>query len=105
MVYDSSLKEFFFSNPAMNEVEVYLSVDGHRVGAVTVPGAMGLSLSPDGSLLIGSSTPYLYLVDPAALHVTGQVEVPAALLVPVFGLEPTLPFHGNWSDADHGEFK
>jgi WD40 repeat protein len=76
-VYDPQIKEVFFSNPSMNEVEAYSTEDGHRVGAVTVPGPMGLSLSPDNTLLaVGTSTPYVYFVDPLALHVTGQVEIP-----------------------------
>ncbi len=93
VVYDSKLKEFFFSNPAMNEVEAYSTVDGHRVGAVTVPGAIGLSLAPDGSeLAVGTSTPHVYFVDPAALHVTGQIEIPASVIDPSSTLEPVLPF-------------
>ena len=93
VVYDSNLKEVFFGNPAMNEVEVYSTVDGHRVGAVTVPGVVGLSLAPDGSeLAVGTSTPHVYFVDPVALHVTGQVEVPPSVLNPETGLEPVLPF-------------
>jgi len=90
VVYDPALKEFFFSNSGMNEVEAYSTVDGHRVGAVTVPGPVGLSLSPDGTqLAVGTTTPYLYFVNPAALHVIGQVAVPSTLLN---GLLPTLPF-------------
>ena len=77
----------------MNEVEAYSTVDGHRVGAVTVPAALGLSLSPDTTeLAVGTSTPYLYFVNPATLHVTGQVEVPTTVLDPATGLEPVLPF-------------
>ena len=72
------------------EVEAYSTVDGHRIGAVTVPGPAGLSLSPDGTqLAVGTTTPYLYFVNPAALHVTAQVAVPSTLLT---GLLPILPF-------------
>jgi hypothetical protein len=93
VVYDAHLNEFLFSNNALNEVEAYSAVDGHRVGAVTVPGAMGLSLSPDGTrLAVGTSTPHIYFVDPAALHVTGQIEVPASLMDSSTGLEPVMPF-------------
>ena len=93
VIYDSGLKEFLFSDNARNEVEAYSAVDGHRVGAVTVPGAMGLSLSPDGTrLAVGTSTPRIYFVDPAALHVTRVVEVPASVMDPAKGLEPAFPF-------------
>lgn len=92
-VYDSKLKEFFFSNPALSTVEAYSTVDGHRVGSVTVPGPMGLSLSPDGTVLgVGTNNQYVFFVDPAALHVTGQVEIPPAYLIPITGLEPVLPY-------------
>ena len=90
VVYDSTLKEFFFSNGGMNEVEAYSTVDGHRVGAVTVPGPQGLSLSLDGTqLAVGTTTPCLYFVNPVTLHVTRQVAVPPATLA---GLEPVAPF-------------
>jgi WD40 repeat protein len=92
LVYDSRLKEFFFSNRAANDVEVYSTVDGHRVGAVKVPGAMGLSLSPDGTqMAVGTNTPHIYFVDPAKLHVTGVVAVPEADL-DSGAQEPVLPF-------------
>ncbi|HEU5456982.1 MAG TPA: WD40 repeat domain-containing protein, partial [Terracidiphilus sp.] len=92
MIYDSYLKEFFFSNPLLNEIEAYSSVDGHRVGGVTVPGPLGLSLSPDGTLMaVGTSTPEIYFVDPAALHVTAQVEVPSSFLTRD-GVAPAMPF-------------
>jgi len=94
VVYDSKLTEVFISNPATNEVEAYSTVDGQRVGSVTVPGALGLSLSPDNTLLaVGTSLPYVYFVDPLALHVTGKVEIPLSyLLLPGWGQEAMLPF-------------
>lgn len=93
VVYDAALKEFFFSNPSMNEVEAYSSSDGHRVGAVTVPGAVGLSISPDGGeMAVGTDTPHVYLVNPATLHVTGLITIPASALNPAMEREPTLPF-------------
>lgn len=93
VVYDAALKEFFFSNPSMSEVEAYSSTDGHRVGAVTVPGAMGLSVSPDGSqLAVGTDTPHVYLVDAATLHVTRRIAIPASVLDPGRQLEPVWPF-------------
>jgi WD40 repeat protein len=94
VVYDPGLKEFFFSNTAANEVEAYSTVDGHRIGAVKVPGAMGLSLSPDGMrMAVGTNTPHIYFVDPAKLHVTGLIEVPMTLLtLPGSSWEPLSPF-------------
>ncbi len=80
-IYDQALKEIFVSDPNFNAVEVYSTVDGHHVGEISVPGPAGVGFSADFSkLYIGTITPYLYVADPVALHVTGQIEVPMALL-------------------------
>jgi hypothetical protein len=80
-VYDPALKEVFVSNPGNNAVEVFSTIDAHMVGEISVPGPSGLSFSPDYStLVVGTITPYFYLADPLALHVTQQIEVPAAYL-------------------------
>lgn len=96
IAYNPVLKEMFVSNPSKNTVEVYSTTDGHRVGAVSVPGPAGLSFSPDYSkLAVGTITAYFYLVDPAALHVTAQVAVPSSLMDDgqgSTGLFPQAPF-------------
>src|SRR5580698_1498767 len=64
-VYDPALKELFISNPDINAVEVYSTVDSHWVGAISVPGPAGLSFVPGGGqLVIGTITPYIYIADP-----------------------------------------
>jgi IPT/TIG domain len=79
--YDPSLKEVFVSNPGFNAVAVYSTVDGRYVGEFAVPGPVGLSFSPDYTkLVIGTITPYIYFADPAAMHVIGQLLVPASFL-------------------------
>lgn len=81
VIYDATLKELFVSNPDINTVEAYSTVDGHHVGEIDVPGPAGLSLSAgDTQLVIGTITPYVYFADPSALHLTGQLQVPASLL-------------------------
>ena len=80
-VYDPALKEVFVSNPGNNAVEVFSTIDAHMVGEISLPGPAGLSFSPDYStLVVGTITPYFYLADPLALHVTQQIEVPVAYL-------------------------
>jgi len=80
-VYDPALKELFISNPDINAVEVYSTVDAHSVGAISVPGPAGLSFVPgDGQLVIGTITPYVYIADPVALHIISQIAVPASVL-------------------------
>jgi len=80
-VYDQALKEIFVSDPNFNSVEVYSTVDGHKVGEVSIPGPAGLGFTPDFSkLYVGTITPDVYIVDPAALHVTGRIAFPASML-------------------------
>jgi IPT/TIG domain-containing protein len=79
--YDPALKEVFVSDPITNSVEVYSTVDAHQVGEISVPGPAGLSFSPDFSkLVIGTITPYVYTADPIALHITGQIDIPASYI-------------------------
>src|SRR6266478_3482865 len=80
-VYDQALKEIFVSDPNFNSVEVYSTVDGHKVGEVSIPGPAGLGFTPDFSkLYVGTITPNVYIVDPAGLHVSGQIAFPASML-------------------------
>ncbi len=82
LTYDPALKEIFVSNPDIDAVEVYSTVDGHFVGEVGIPGPAGLSFSPDFSkLAVGTITPHVYFVDPVALHVNGNLEIPASSLI------------------------
>lgn len=79
--YDQALKEIFVSDPNFNSVEVYSTVDGHKVGEVSIPGPAGLGFTPDFSkLYVGTITPNVYIVDPAGLHVTGGIAFPASML-------------------------
>ena len=79
--YDPTLKEVFVSDPNTNAVEVYSTVDSHMVGEISIPGPAGLSFSPDYSkLVVGTVTPYVYVADPAALHVISQIEIPVSYL-------------------------
>ncbi len=79
--YDQALKEIFVSDPNFNSVEVYSTVDGYHVGEISIPGPAGLGFSPDFSkLYVGTITPHVYVVDPAALRVTGQILFPASML-------------------------
>lgn len=95
--YNPVLKEVFASNPNLNTVEVYSTVDGHRVGSITVPGPAGLSFSPDYSqLIVGTISDHVYFVNPSTLHIVGQVEIPTNFLSEVtpgtITNLPVLPF-------------
>jgi IPT/TIG domain len=95
--YNANLKEVFYSDANFNSVEVFSTVDGHKVGEVSIPAPAGLQFSPDFSkLYVGTITPSVYVVDPAALHVVQQIAVPLSLTTPVappFGTEmPVMPY-------------
>ena len=88
-IYNPVLKQVFVSNPDNNAVEVFSSIDARKVGEISIPGPTGLSFFPDySSLVIGTISPYMYLADPFALHVTEQIEVPESYLGPEFELGP-----------------
>ena len=97
-VYDQALKEIFVSDPNFNSVEVYSTVDGHKVGEVSIPGPAGLGFTPDFSkLYVGTITPNVYIIDPAGLHVTGRIAFPASMLTFSLGatgatLMPVMPY-------------
>jgi hypothetical protein len=97
-VYDQALKEIFISDPNFNAVEVYSAVNGQKVGSVPIPGPAGLGFSPDFSkLYVGTITAYMYIVDPVALHVTSQIQIPYSVLTINQGgtgstLMPVMPY-------------
>lgn len=95
--YDEVLKEVFYSDLNFNSLEVFSTVDGHKVGEVSIPSPAGLEFSADFSkLYVGTITPSVYVVDPVALHVVQQIVVPLSLTTPVdptFGTEmPVMPY-------------
>lgn len=95
--YDEVLKEVFYSDVNANSVEVYSTVDGHKVGEVSIPSPAGLEFSADFSkLYVGTITPSVYVVDPVALQVEQQIVVPLSLTTPItptYGTEmPVMPY-------------
>ncbi|HLW83494.1 MAG TPA: IPT/TIG domain-containing protein [Candidatus Acidoferrales bacterium] len=90
--YDFATKQVFVSDPDVNAVEVYSTVDGHHVAEIGVPGPAGLGFSPDyKELVVGTITPYIYLIDPSALHVTSEIAIPPSQLGTDARGDTTLP--------------
>ena len=90
--YDEVLKEVFYSDANANSVEVYSTVDGHKVGEVSIPSPAGLEFSTDFSkLYVGTITPSVYVVDPVALQVEQQIVVPLNLTTPIDPLGTAMP--------------
>ena len=95
--HDEVLKEVFYSDANANFVEVHSTVDGHKVGEVSIPSPAGPEFSTDFSKLnVGTITPSVYVVDPVALQVEQQIVVPLSLTTPItasFGTEmPVMPY-------------
>lgn len=82
VAYTPTLKEMFVSNPEVNGVDAYSTVDGHWVGEISVPGPAYVSFTPDySSLVIGTITPRVYFANPTTLHLTSEIVVPSSTLV------------------------
>jgi hypothetical protein len=67
-VYDRAHKQFFVSNPTMNEIDVFDAVSEGQKAQITVPFAWGLDISPiDGSLYAGTFLGDIYHIDTSKL--------------------------------------
>jgi hypothetical protein len=70
-VYDAVHRQFFMSNPYLNEIDVFDAVQETEKASISVPEAWGLDISPiDGSLWAGTLLGDLYNIDTNALTVT-----------------------------------
>lgn len=70
-VYDSATKRFFSSDYGLGHINVVDETTEAVVASLVVPGAFGIDLAPDNSVLyVGTLSGDLYLVDPVNLVVT-----------------------------------
>lgn len=70
-VYDATHKQFFISNPYLNEIDVFDSVHELQIGQIPVPLAWGLDISPlDGSLFVASFLGDIYQINTGTLSIT-----------------------------------
>jgi DNA-binding beta-propeller fold protein YncE len=77
VVYDPVHKLVFAAVQQMNTVQVFAPSTGQTVASIAIPSPRQLDISADGShVLVGTTTNYLYWVDPVKLQVMGTV--PAA---------------------------
>ena len=69
--YDRVHRRFFVSNPFLNRIDVFDAASEVEMGTISVPGAWGIDVSPDGTkLYAGTLIGDLYLADPGAMQVT-----------------------------------
>jgi hypothetical protein len=70
-VYDSATKRFFSSDYGLGHINVLDETTETVVASLNVPGAFGIDLAPDNSVLyVGTLSGDVYLVDPINLVVT-----------------------------------
>jgi hypothetical protein len=69
--YDAAHKQFFVSNPFLNEIDVFDAVQEIETTQIPVPLAWGIDVSPfNGSLYAGTLIGDIYQIDTAKLSVT-----------------------------------
>ena len=72
-VYDAAHKQFFVSNPYMNEIDVFDATQEIETAQIPVPLAWGIDVSPySGSLYAGTLIGDIYQVDTSKLIVTNR---------------------------------
>jgi len=70
-VYDAAHKQFFVSNPFLNEIDVFDAKQENETAEIVVPLAWGIDISPyDGSLYAGTFLGDIYQIDTSTLRVT-----------------------------------
>jgi len=80
-VYDAAHKQFFVSNPYMNEIDVFSATQETQIAAISVPMPWGIDVSPyNGSLYAGTLIGDVYQIDTSTLSVTNRY--PAASIGP-----------------------
>lgn len=73
IVYDPNTKQFFFSDPAGNQITVMDATSESVVGSIPVPGAYGLDFAPDYSVLYaGTLLGDVYAINPVSMTVTNR---------------------------------
>ena len=72
-VYDSAHQQFFVSNPYLNEIDVFSAASELQTGAISVPLAWGIDISPvDGTLWAGTLLGDVYHINTATASVMAR---------------------------------
>jgi len=70
-VYDAAHRQFFVSNPFMNEIDVFDATQEIETAQISVPLAWGIDISPyNANLYAATLLGDIYQIDPATLTVT-----------------------------------
>lgn len=75
LAYDAQRNQVFLSVPASNVVKVFDTQTHKQKTEISIPSPYGIDISPDGkSVYVGTGTQFLYVIDPATLHVKQVVD-------------------------------
>jgi len=100
--YDATHRQFFVSNPFLNEVDVFSAVDEIETARISIPGSWGLDISPfDGNLYAGTlgedavvQGGDIYVINTGTLAITKRY--PASAIGPSgFGADNVLALPGG----------
>ena len=88
--YDAVHKQFFVSNPYLNEIDVFSATQETQIATIPVPMSWGIDVSPyNGSLYVGTFIGDVYQIDTSTLTVITRF--PAASIGPSgFAAQTTL---------------
>ncbi|HYL82908.1 MAG TPA: IPT/TIG domain-containing protein [Candidatus Angelobacter sp.] len=83
IVYDSTHKQIFVANRAMNRVEVFSSASQSRTAQIAVSGASSADLSADGATLwVGTALDQVVAVDPVSLAIARRYTLAGLTPIP-----------------------
>jgi len=79
--YDAAHRQFFVSNPSLNEIDIFDAVQEIEVAQIPVPMPWGIDVSPFGNMLYaGTGSGDIYEIDTVTLQV--QQRIPASSIGP-----------------------
>jgi hypothetical protein len=79
--YDAAHRQFFVSNPDLNEVDVFSALQETETGRIPIPGPWGVDVSPfDGRLYVGTLGGDIYVVNASTLAIAQRY--PASAIGP-----------------------
>jgi len=83
IAYDSTNKQVFLANRAMNRVEVYSTVTQMRTAQISIPAATSAEISADDATVwIGSAVNEIAAVDPVSLAVKARYSLTGLMPIP-----------------------
>lgn len=75
--YDPTRNQIYVAVHDLNKIDVYESTSAEFVTRISVPNPVSVDVTTDGtSVLVGTATPFIYVIDPIRLEVVDRVKLP-----------------------------